>query len=228
MEIQIPKAGKSMIFFFSQYLSQIHFNLIVSDQPNLILDSGSCASLDSNCHYQIIHCKVNFRIPPHHRLRKMWHYNKANTAAIQRNMSNSRWLQHFNLNSDINWQVKTFTDIFLNIMSNFIPNEIKTIISHELSWITRTLKTMVKRKNRLFKNYKKHRYKEEDNVRLETFRIECQLAVGTAKLCYLTNLENRVNDPSTSQKSYWKIINGVMNKCRTLKYYPFLLRTILF
>ncbi len=39
-------------------------DLIVTDQPNLILNSGTRPSLDPVCHHQIIHCKVNFRIPP--------------------------------------------------------------------------------------------------------------------------------------------------------------------
>ena len=51
-----------------------------------------------------------------------------------------------------------------------------------------------------------------DKERLDTFRVECQHAVETAKLNYLKNLGNKVNDPTTSQKSYWKIINRVMNK----------------
>ena len=37
---------------------------IATDQPNLILDCGSRASLETYCHHQIIYCKVNFRIPP--------------------------------------------------------------------------------------------------------------------------------------------------------------------
>ena len=73
---------------------------------------------------------------------------------------------------------------------------------------------MLNRKNRLFKKYKRHGYRVEDEVRLDAFRSECQQAVGTAKLSYLTNLGNKVNDPNTSQKTYWKIINRVMNKCR--------------
>ena len=37
---------------------------IVVILPNLILDGGTRAPLDSYCHYQIIQCKVNFGIPP--------------------------------------------------------------------------------------------------------------------------------------------------------------------
>ena len=58
-------------------------DLIITDQPNLILSCGTRASLDSYCHHQIIYCKVNFRIPPPPFERKIWHLNRANTAAIK-------------------------------------------------------------------------------------------------------------------------------------------------
>ena len=71
-------------------------------------------------------------------------------------------------------------------MSNFIPNETTRFVPRDPPWITKSLKAMLNRKNRLFKNYKKHRYKEEDKVRLDAFRLECPNAVETAKLSYLT------------------------------------------
>ena len=176
-------------------------DLIVTDQPNIILESGTRASLDSFCHHQIIHCKANFRIPPPPPFeRKNWHFNRANSAAIKRCMTSFPWRQHLNINTDPNWQVKTFTDILLNIMSNFVPNEIKIFVPRDPPWVTKALKTMLNRKNRLFKSYKRHGYKIEDKTRLDAFRIECQQAVESAKLAYLTNLGNKVNDPNTSQK----------------------------
>ena len=107
-------------------------DLIATDQPNLVLDSGCRVSLDSTCHHQIIHCKVNFKIPPPPPTeRRIWHYSKANTAAIQRSMTTFPWVQHFSLNPDVNWQVKSFSDIVLNIMSNFVPNEVKKMINRD-------------------------------------------------------------------------------------------------
>ena len=138
-------------------------------------------------------------------------------AAIKRSMTNFPWFQHLSLNTDPNWQVKTFIDIVLNIMSNFVPNEIRRFVPRDPPWITKALKSMLKRKNRLYKNYKRHGYKDDNKARLVTFCGECQQAVENVKSTYLTNLGNKVNDPNTSQKSYWKIINRVMNKCRTPK-----------
>ena len=130
------------------------------------------------------------------------------------------WLDHLNIYQDPNWQIRTFTKLFLNIMSNFIPNETKRIIPRDPPWLTKPLKTMLNRKNRLFKNYKSHGYKLEDEVRLDNFRKECQETVETAKLTYLTNMGEKLNNPNTSQKSYWNIINKVMNKCKAPKIPP--------
>ena len=89
-------------------------DLIATDQPNLILDCGTRAYLDTYCHHQIIYCKVNFRIPPPPPFeRKIWHFNRANTAAIKRSMTSFPRLQHLNNNTDPNWQVKTYTENFL-------------------------------------------------------------------------------------------------------------------
>ena len=136
------------------------------------------------------------------------------------------WLQQLNLNTDANWQVKTFIDIFLNIMSNFIPNETKRFVTRDPPWTTSSIKTLLAKKNRFFKNYKKHGYKIEDKNRLDPFRTECHLAVENAKPTNLENLGNKVNDPSTSQNSYWKIINRVMNKCRASKIPPLLVNNM--
>ena len=149
-------------------------DLIVTDQPNIILDSGTRASLDPLCHHQIIYCKVNFRIPPPSPFeRKIWHFNRANTAAIKRSMTSFPWIQHLSLNTDPTWQVKIFTEILFN----FVPNETKRFVPRDPPWINKPLKSMLNRKNRLYKSYKRHGYKEEDKARLDTFRSECQLAV---------------------------------------------------
>ena len=80
-------------------------DIIITDQPNLGLDCGTRASLDSYCHHQIIYCKVNFRIPPPPPFEsKIWHFKRANTVAIKKSMASFPWHQHLNINTDPNWQ----------------------------------------------------------------------------------------------------------------------------
>ena len=89
-------------------------DLVITDQPNLILDSGTRPSLDSFCHHQIIYCKANINLPPPPPYeREIWHYHRANVTLLRRNMSNFPWLQHLNINSDPNWQTKRSRKYFL-------------------------------------------------------------------------------------------------------------------
>ena len=67
-------------------------------------------------------------------------------------MASFPWLRHLNINTDPNWDVRTFTDIFLKLMSNLIPNETKSFVPRDPPWITKLLKTMLNRKNKLHKN----------------------------------------------------------------------------
>ena len=104
-------------------------DLIFADQTNLIMESGVRPSLDNQCHHQITFCNTNFKIPrPPPYKRKLWHYDRAQIPLIKRAIINFNWKKHFDANMDPNWQVESFTKIFLNIISNFIPNEIKNVI----------------------------------------------------------------------------------------------------
>jgi len=193
-----------------------------------VLESGTRPSLDPYCHHQITHFKVNIKLPPpppYDRL--LWHYDQANVEAIRRSITDFPWQIQLNLESDPNWQVKLFTDTILNIMSVFVPNEIKRIKPRDPSWISNDLKTLLKKKNRLYASYKRNGYKENDRVKLEAFRSECKEAVDLAKKNHISKLGNKLNDPLTPSKSYWKIIHRVMNRARLPVIPPILVDNIL-
>ena len=55
------------------------------------------------------------------------------------------------------------------------------------------LKAMLNKKNKLYKNFKKHGYRYEDKLRLDNFREECKEAVENKEIIYLTNLGNKLS-----------------------------------
>ena len=107
-------------------------------------------------------------------------------------------------------------------MSNFVPNKIIKVVPGDPPWITRSLKNMLNKQNRLFKNYKRHGYKVDDKNRVDNFCKECEMAINNSKEDYLKKLGDKLINPNTSQKSYWKIINRLMNKCKATKIPPIL------
>ena len=113
-------------------------DLIFTDQPNIVMESGTRASLKIVCHHQMVYCRVNIKpIPPPYE-RKVWHYSRANVRLLRRSFQNFDWNNHFRTNLDPNWQAESFTEILLNIISNFVPNNIVKIKRKEPPWITIT------------------------------------------------------------------------------------------
>ena len=120
-------------------------------------------------------------------------------------------------NLNPNRQVDVLNETILNIMSNFISNEVKTVNPREPEWMNTNIKTLSRRKNKVFKRYKKNGYKNEDKVVVDRLRNECQEAIVNAKENYFKNLGSKLADPTTGQKSYWKILNTFLDKCKNPK-----------
>ena len=85
-------------------------DLIFTDQPNLIVDSGVHPSLHSNCHHQITYCKLNLSIecpPPYEHL--VWDYNRANFEGTKKSTEPVNWEVMFN-NKSVHKQVSLFDE----------------------------------------------------------------------------------------------------------------------
>ena len=74
-------------------------DLIFTDQPNCVIESGTRPSLDNLCHHQITYCRMNFHIPSLPSFeRKIWHFDRANITLIRRSVSSFPWSQVLNGN----------------------------------------------------------------------------------------------------------------------------------
>ena len=115
-------------------------DLIFTDQPNLIVDSGVHSLLHSNCYHQITYCKLNLNIeypPPYKRL--VWNYNRENVEGIKKSIESVNWEVMFN-NKSINKQVSIFIEILMNIFSNFTSNKLVTFDDGDPPWMNSFVK----------------------------------------------------------------------------------------
>ena len=154
-------------------------DLIVTDQPNLVLDSGVRTSLDSTVKHEIIFCKINFKIPtlPKY-VRKIWHFNRANIDLIRRAINEFEWVTKLRNYRNPNDQVDLLNKSILNIMSNFVPNEVKTVCPRDPEWLDSDIKKSLRNQNKI---YKRNGYKNEDKVIMDILRNECHEAITNAK-----------------------------------------------
>ena len=92
-------------------------DLLFTNQENLITDSGIHPSLHSNCHHQIIYGKFNWKI---------FFLPRTNADVFFKSISGSDRDKAF-LDKSTEEKAYILTQTIINIMSNFIPNEIVTI-----------------------------------------------------------------------------------------------------
>ena len=130
--------------------SSSYIDLIFSNQPNLIIESGVHPTLYSKCHHQIIYAKPNLKIeypPPY--TRKIWNYSRSETDLINRSIESVDWSKLFS-GKNVHEQVELFNKTLLNIFLNFIPNKIVVCDDTDPPWMNE-IKKMIKRKNCYFK-----------------------------------------------------------------------------
>ena len=107
-------------------------DLILTDQPNYIIDCGTHPSLNKNCHHQITFCKLNLKdeCPPpyqHH----LWNFKKANNYAIKKAIEPVNWNSLFS-HKNVHEQVAIFNQTLMNIfqityLTNLLQLMIKTL-----------------------------------------------------------------------------------------------------
>ena len=151
-------------------------DLIITDQPNLFLQSGVHSSLDQNCQHQIIYGKINISLPsPPPYKRTVWEYDKASVAKIKAVLNAVDWKTMFcGFGSDD--MADIFTNITYSILSENIPNKIIKYNDKDPPWINNELKTAIKRKHRVFKKFLDRGRRQEDwnlvkEVRNETSKV---------------------------------------------------------
>ena len=201
--------------FFRNGCTPSCIDIILTDQPNLVMSSGVRPSLDPTVKHQMTFCKLNFKIPPPPNYqRQIWHFNRANMVSIKKAMSIFPWKTNLLRLQNPTDQVTLLNKTIINIMSNFVPNEFKTFRPSEPPWYNNKVKHSLKKHNRLFKKYKDNGYTESDKLKVEQSKSEVSTLILEAKENYLVSQGEKLADPSTGQKTYWKILNGFLNKCK--------------
>ena len=137
---------EQLIYEPTQILSNFSscIDLIFTNQPNLVVDSGTHPSLHPNCHHQIIHCKINLQVeypPPYQR--HVWNYAKANKDTILSALQNVDWHRLF-ANKTVHQQVNLLNDIILNVFTNFVPNKVITCDDRDPPWINDNIKNNIR------------------------------------------------------------------------------------
>ena len=94
--------------------------------------------------------------------------------------------------------------------------------TREPKWVTRYIKNLLRKQKKFYKKYRLNGFKADDKVKVDRIREECFQAIKTSKENYLKSLGNKVIDKTTGPKTYWSIVNSLLNKCKIPRIPPLL------
>ena len=186
-------------------------DLILTDQPNLSMNSGVHSSLHPNCHHHIVHSRFNLNIyypPPYQRL--IWDYKKADSTKIRKALDTVNWERLFD-KKDLNAQVIALNETILNVLRNYVPNKYITVDDEDTVWMNEIIKSKMKAKSKLYKQYIKNGRFESDFVFIESLVNEINELISNAKNLYYVNLAKKLNNPLLQAKTYWSILKTIYN-----------------
>ena len=126
-------------------------DLTFTSQINLVMESGVQPSLHPNFHHQLVFAKFNLSIyypPPY--ARTVWYYNRANADLIRRAIDLFDWDKTLRTD-DVDKQV--FSDIFMNIMQNFVSNDTVICDDRDPPWMNKEIKQLTEQKKQFYKRF---------------------------------------------------------------------------
>ena len=140
----------------------------------------------------------------------MWDYKKADSTKIRKALDMVNWERLFD-KKDLNAQVIALNETILNVFRNYVPNKYITVDDKDPVWMNEIIKSKMKAKNKLYKQYIKNGRFESDFVFIESLVNEINELISNAKNLYYVNLAKKLNNPLLQAKTYWSILKTIYN-----------------
>ena len=185
-------------------------DLIFTSQPNLSIKSGTQPSLHPNCHYQIIYAKFNLEVlypPPF--TREVWHYQDSNVDLIRRSINEFDWDRAF-ANKHVDEKVLIFNKTVLNVLSNFIPHEVKVCDDKDTPWFNVKIKSLINEKLRTYNAYRKNIGNSQLRKNLSSLQQRLRDLIDSKQKSVL-RLTQKLNTIQKSTKAYWALLKFFLN-----------------
>ena len=100
----------------------------------------------------------------------------------------------------------------MNVFRNYVPNKYVTIDDKDPVWMNENIKSKIKTKNLLFKQYIQNGRFESDFVFLENLITEINELISSTKNLYYENLAKKLNNPLLQAKTYWSVLKSFYNE----------------
>ena len=115
-------------------------------------------------------------------------------------------------NLDVNEQVSVFNETIMNIMSNFVPNELITCDDRDPPWMNRYIKNLIVAINDFHKKFVLPSSNTGNLLMFKNLQNQLIQSIHTAKQRYFNKISKKFRDVLTSTKCYWSLLKTILNE----------------
>ena len=151
--------------------------------------------------------------------RKIWLYDHGNYNDLRQMISEYNWDSV--RNDDVNEYANCFSKTLLSLAEQCIPTKHVTIRPRDLPWINNTIRRLIRKRNRLYKKYKKDRTILNYD-KFKQARNEVTSNLQKAKKDYTDSLANKLKTSSLSSRDYWKTLKSFIKPSNSVTIPPLL------
>ena len=162
----------------------------------------------------MIYTKFDLKVfyPPSYE-RNVWHFFQGNSDHIKKTFNLFDWESSLN-NLDVNEQVFVFNETIMNIMSNFVPNELVTCDDQDPPWMNNYIKNLIVVINDFHKKFVLPSGIMGNLYMFKNLQNQLIQSIHTAKQKYFNKISKKLCDPLTSNKCHWLLLKTILNgKC---------------
>ena len=189
-------------------LSHSLLDLIITNSPGKAVD---CDVLPPISHLD--HCNIisKFSVSSclnHNYKRTVWDLKNANMVALNDALLNAPWDVGFDIFNDIDDFVMYWSNLLMQVASDSIPNRVVTVHPKEKPWVNADLKKMIRRRNLLWRRYK--RSGSADHY--ATFKLLRNRVVSLTRqlrIVYFSGLGEELSSPTMPGRKWWKTVKQV-------------------
>ena len=183
-------------------------DLVISDSPNKFKECKVIPPLVKIDHCNII-CKIYLSTRRNNVFKRtVWNYKKCNLDGLVEALSSAPWDAGFNVFNDIDDLVTYWSSLLMQTAAEFIPNTTVTVRAREKPWVNGDLKRLIRRRNVLWRHYRRSR----SDAHFNTFKIVRDQVVAlnrTLRLNYYTSLGEELSSSDMPNRKWWKTVRQV-------------------
>ena len=150
--------------------------------------------------------------------RHVFYYEQGDHVGLSNALSQTNWDQLISNEIGIDTSSNNFTEHLQNIVKEFIPNQTVTIRPKDPPWFNAKIRSMLRKRNRLFKYFKKYQT-EASRQRYTSFRNQVKTCIRKAKQNNITSVSNSIVNHKFGSNQWWTIIKKMI-KPEQLNFIP--------